>query len=177
MKTLLAFLLMLSVDASAQTVWATTNSSGAVTGFYANAAPSPTPPNCCTQMDMSDARIKAFLTPAPTPTAVYASALAAGISITSAGTPALNAVYATTTQAQNNVAGIAAGIASGQGLPHGAATINWPDAAGGLHAFTSAQFMAFADALRNYVYDLGVAEATLGAGGTAAWPSASATIP
>ena len=135
----------------AQTVWVATNSGGAVTGFYVNAAPAPK--------------------------ALWASALASGISITSTGTPALNAIYAMTPQAQNSAAGIAASIASGQGLPHGADTINWPDVAGGLHAFNSVQFVAFADAIRNYVYDLGVAEAILSAGGTAAWPSSSATIP
>lgn len=169
--------LVLAPLAHAQTVWATTDSHGNVTGFYGNGAPTPTPANCCTQMFLSDARIVAFLNPAPTADQTYAAALAAGITVTSTSTPALNAVYSINLQAQGNVAAIAASIGAAQGLPDGATTVNWLDSAGGSHAFTAAQFLALADAIRNYVYNLLITDAALNSGGTATWPTATATIP
>jgi hypothetical protein len=177
MKSLIAFLLALSFDTSAQTVWATTDSSGAVTGFYANAAPVPTPPNCCTLLEMSDARMVAYLTPTPSPQQIFAGLMAAGVTVTSSSDPSLNAVYSVTTAAQNNTTAIAASIAAGQGLPHGATSIQWLDADGVSHSFTAAQFLALADAIRNYVYDLSIAEAALSAGRQTAWPASTIAIP
>jgi len=128
-------------------------------------------------MDVSDARIVAYPNPSPAPAARYANAPAARIAITSTATPALNATYSTTMTAQSNVAGIAASIGAGQGLPNAASTIDWLNATGTSHTFTAEQFLTLADSIRNYVYALQIAEATLAAGGTASWPTSSVTIP
>jgi hypothetical protein len=57
----IVLLFCFSINAHSQTVWATTDSNGNVTGFYENAAPVPTPPNCCTVMQMTDPRIVSYL--------------------------------------------------------------------------------------------------------------------
>jgi len=176
-KFILLLLLALSIPSDAQTVWASTDASGNVTGFYANGAPVPPPPNCCTQMLMSDSRITAFLNPAPTPYQIYAAAINAGLAVTSASTPSLNGTYSVTMQAQSNFAGVTSGLANTHDLPNGASTIIWYDASGAPHNFTSTQLLALADAVRNYVYDLIYTYNTLQAGGTASWPAATATIP
>jgi len=139
MRILLAISIMLSFNVLAQMISATTNANGAVTDSYVNAPPMPTAENCRTQMNMSDAQIIAYLNPVPTPVAPYASALAAGISITSTTTPVLNASYSTMMVVQSDVAGIAASIGAGQGLSNVASTIDYPDATAAPHAFTAAQ--------------------------------------
>jgi hypothetical protein len=178
MKMLLLSLALLMAPVShAQTVWTTTNASGAVTGFYANAAPSPTPQNCCTQMDMSDARMTAYQNSTTTPAQTYAAAINGGLTVTSTSTASLNGTYAVDLQAQSNFAAIATSIAANQGLPNGASTITWYDISGAGHAFTAAQLLTLADAVRNYVYTLDYTQKTLQSGGSATWPTASATIP
>ncbi len=170
------FFLLLPYYAEADDVYAVVQN-GAVTGFYANAAPSPAPPNCCTVMDRGDPRIAAFLNPAPTPAQAYETAIASGLVVTSTSTPALNGTYSVTPTAQRNFASIAAGIGSGQGLPHGAATISWLDVQGAPHVFTAVQILSLADAVRDYVYDLQQAQAALEAATAAAWPAANVTLP
>lgn len=162
-----------SVTANAQTVWASTNSTGAVTGYYANAAPVPTPPGCCTTMLLTDPRVIAFLN-TPTPQQNYAAALASGIQITSTSTPALNGIYSVDAGSQNFVSGIASSIGAGSGLPGGGATFQYLDMTGVPHTFTSSQFLLLAVAVRNYVYLCVIAQAT-GIGGV--WPSNAITIP
>ena len=122
-------------------------------------------------------------TPMPTPTAgqlaqqQYNAAIVAGLTITSTGSSSLNGTYSITPQAQSNISGIVTSIAAGQGLPHGALTIQWLDAAGAPHAFTALQITAFGVAIRDYLYDLQITHATLAAGGSASWPAATVTIP
>jgi len=170
------FLLLLPFQADADDVYAVVQN-GAVTGFYANAAPSPAPPNCCTVMDRGDPRIVSFLSPAPTPAQAYDAAIAAGLVVTSTATSALNGTYSVTPTAQRNFASIAASIGSGQGLPHGAATISWRDVQGAPHVFTAAQILSLADAVRDYVYDLQQTQTAIEAATVATWPAANVTIP
>lgn len=108
--------------------------------------------------------------------ATYASLLAGGITLTSTGTPALNGTYSTTPTAVVNVSGIATSIANGLGLPGGGTTFNYRDASGNSHAFDSAHFLAFAAAVRDFVYHAEDAMATIAKGGTATFPSNQVTI-
>lgn len=163
--------------ADAQQVWAATDTNGNVVGFWNNAPPSPVPSNCCTVMWMTDTRIQLYLNPAPTPEQAYATALAAGLTITSTSTPALNGVYSIGPVAQLNITSIASSIGSGQGFPDGGSTIQWLDSQSVAHEMTPAQFLAFADAVRNYVYQLQLTASKLISGGTASWPTGAATIP
>ncbi len=172
----LAHLLAVPFNVHAEDVWAVVQN-GVVTGFYANAEPVPAPTNCCTVMDRDDPRMLTFLNPAPTPAQRYDLAIAAGIVVTSSGTPTLNGTYSVAPTAQRNFASIAAGIGSGQGLPHGVTTISWLDVQGAPHVFTAAQILDLAGAVRDYVYDLQIAQTALEAGVTATWPSSNVTIP
>lgn len=116
--------------------------------------------------------------PAPAPSAAqviqqnYASAIAAGLTTTSAATPALNATYSVDTTAQANITAIVTGIAAGLGLPGGGTTFEYFDITGAPHNFTAAQFASLAAAIRNYVYAL-----DLYAAGQGSLPSANASIP
>ena len=90
--------------------------------------------------------------PAPTPAQAAAAAFAQGCRLVSRGTAALNGRYALDPASQANVIGVQTRINAGLGLPLGAATIDWPDADGGTHTLTAAQFTALATALSDYVY-------------------------
>lgn len=105
------------------------------------------------------------------------AALAAGLTITSSATPALNgSTYAVDIDAQHKIAGVAAGIASRSRLPGGGATFAYADLAGGSHVFAAADFLNFAAAVEDYVYALESCAAALAAGQAAQWPPATATI-
>lgn len=113
----------------------------------------------------------------PDPNAQLAAALAAGITIVSTATPALNGTYGVDDQSQRFISGTAASIAARSRLPGGAATFGYGDVTGARHNFSSADFLNFADAVEDYVYALYTALETALAGGTAVWPSSSVTIP
>jgi hypothetical protein len=89
--------------------------------------------------------------------AAYASAIAAGVTISSTGIPALNGIYAITPQAcalitseQVNIAATAA--QSTAKFTNGQTTRNWQDQSGALHLFPSpAEFTLFAEAVASYV--------------------------
>src|SRR5438128_2298254 len=68
--------------------------------------------------------------PAPSPAALLAQAIAAGCQIVSTATPALGGTYAITDAMQQKLQAIVDGISAGKGLPHGAATVQWPDVTG-----------------------------------------------
>jgi hypothetical protein len=55
--------------------------------------------------------------------------------------------------------GIYAGIKGGDGVPGGGATFNYLDAAGAPHPFTADSFIAFAKAVRDYLYSLSQGQA------------------
>lgn len=103
--------------------------------------------------------------------AAYAQAIAAGLAITSTGTPAISGTYGVDTVAQNNIASIVTGFVAGQGLPGGGQTFVYLDLTDTPHVFTQAQFLAVATAIRNYVYAVDLA-----AQGQGSWPAASVTI-
>jgi len=90
----------------------------------------------------------------PTPQERIGALIGAGVEVHSTGTPAINALYAIDESAQQNISGVAAGIASRNRLPGGGATFNYGDFNGVNHAFTSAQFLNFASAIEDYVYAL-----------------------
>jgi len=102
-----------------------------------------------------------------------AAALAAGLTIISTGTPALNAAYAVDRLSQMDIIAIETSINAGKGFPNGAAQMDYPDAAGMLHAFTEANFTDFASAVRDFVYGC----RSVIAGQSAQVPASSVTIP
>ena len=157
------------------TVYATLDGSGSVTGWYANAPPDPLPPGGVTAILMTDARIVAFQAEQASAAALQsalASAIASGISITSTSTPSLSGTYAVDESTQAKITSTMTGISLGLGLPGGGSTFIYPDIAGAPHTFTQAQFQNFAIAVRNYVYSL-----LLYAAGQGTLPSSAITIP
>jgi hypothetical protein len=106
-----------------------------------------------------------------------AQRLASGCAIVSTATPALSATYPIDPAAQAKLAAIVTGINAGRGLPHGAATVQWPDIAGAFHAFAAADLVNFAAAIEGYVYDLILTESALIGGHAATWPAQPVTMP
>lgn len=93
-------------------------------------------------------------TPTPTELLIESAhnALAAGIEVVSAGTPALNGIYTVDQLSQMDIIAIETSINAGKGFPGGATTLNYPDASGSLHTFSETQFTDFAAAVRDFVY-------------------------
>lgn len=112
------------------------------------------------------------LTAAQSATASASAALAAGIEITSTGTPALNGTYACDPLSQADIVAIETSLNAGKGFPGGATTFNYPDASGALHVFSEDNFTDFAAAIRDFVYGC---KAVM-AGQMATLPSAAVTI-
>jgi len=122
--------------------------------------------------------------PVPAPSAAqvaqaqYSAAIAAGIAVTSTGSPALNGTYAVAPDAQAHLNAVATYIAVNSRFPRGASALTWFDLGGAPHTFTAtATFQAFASALADYVTGLEETSAAIAAGQTATWPAATATIP
>ena len=76
---------------------------------------------------------------------------ARGCAITSNLTPSLNGVYSTNAAAQQAITSEAVYIQVASKFSNGQATRGWPDAAGGLHTFTTTQFISFAEAMAQQV--------------------------
>lgn len=110
------------------------------------------------------------------PNVDLATKLATGIIVTSTATPALNGTYAVDEEAQRFIAGTAAGIAARNRVPGGGATFGYGDMSGVPHNFTSADFLNFADAVEDYVYQLYATTQLLLSGQTATWPPNNVTI-
>ncbi|HZQ01423.1 MAG TPA: hypothetical protein VFB13_17895 [Reyranella sp.] len=116
--------------------------------------------------------------PAAAPKDTFNLAIAAGLAVTSSGTPALNATYALDRDALFNITSEQVYIATKGTFTNGGATRAWLDAAGTPHVFPSvAAFTAFAEAVAQYVDSLNTALVTAEQGGTPAWPAAAASIP
>jgi hypothetical protein len=96
-----------------------------------------------------------------------------GLTIASTSAPALNATYRIDGGAQSQITAIYVGIKGGDGVPGGGASFSYLDAAGVPHNFTADQFVAFARAVRDYIYALNMAAMQP----SPVWPSASVTIP
>ena len=95
-----------------------------------------------------------------------------GITIASASTPALNGTYRIDAGSQQRITASYVGIKGGDGLPGNGASFSYLDMAGAPHNFTADQFVAFAKAVRDYVYALTMAAMQP----NPVWPSASVTI-
>lgn len=109
--------------------------------------------------------------------ATFGTAIAAGLAITSTGTSALNATYALDATSQGQLYQIAVFGQTYGVFPNGSSTINYPDITGTQHTFTTTQASNLLKAVAVYVYSLNTALATIQAGGSTSWPTASATIP
>jgi len=150
------------------------DSTGAIAGFY-DSIDSPAPDGLNT-IKITDAQwIECLSNPgytvsggtlvAPTPptaqqqasqssSASAQAAISAGLSITSANTPALNGTYAVDPLSQMDIIAIETSLNAGKGFPGGATAFGYPDTSGVMHAFTAADFADFAVAVRDYVYAL-----------------------
>jgi len=109
--------------------------------------------------------------------AQYAGKLAAGLTIASTGTPALNATYALSAAQQQNLANVALYIAVNGHLPGGQAALALTTASGGFVLVSStAAWQEIATAVADYVTLLDAALSIAAQGGTPTWPSASVQI-
>ena len=107
---------------------------------------------------------------APTLVQQAQAALAAGLQITSSGTPSLNATYANDVV---KIMAIATYIIHNNSFPASLSTLPWPDINGIVHIFPStSEFMAFATAIANYVILLDIIINT----NSGSLPSNTATI-
>lgn len=162
----------------AETIWAHLDGNGAVIGFYRNAAPVPSPTNCCTPLDVADARVVAYLNSGPSPQRQYMSAVAAGVQITSSSTPGLAGTYAIDDGAITKITAEQVYIATKGTFTNGQLTRGWLDQAGNAHLFAStSQFTTFAEAIATYLDNLVTVEAALQSGQSVSWPSKTVSIP
>lgn len=114
----------------------------------------------------------------PSPGAALAAeagaAFAAGLAITSTGTPALNGTYAIDPATQAHIQAEVISILLNSTFADGSTTVVWPDMAGNTHTFGSiAEFKQFAAAVAAYVAAL----FKVGNGTLTTLPAATATIP
>jgi hypothetical protein len=101
----------------------------------------------------------------------------AGVQITSAAAPTLNATYSVRPDVTAKATALATGIAAGKPVPGGGSTFNYPDITNAMHAFTAANFLNFAAAIETFLYDFEQSLSTLLNGGSATMPSLVLTIP
>lgn len=108
--------------------------------------------------------------------ATLAMKLAAGISITSTGSPSISATYALDQTTLDQIGSVARDAAAGLGLPGGAGSFTYPDINSVPRALSSANVQALYKAMRDLVFALNTQAAIAAAGGTPSWPQQSATI-
>lgn len=87
----------------------------------------------------------------PTLAEQAAALLAAGLTISSTSTPALDGTYATDSVSQQHIQAEIIAILTNNTFAEGTSSIAWLDAAGASHTFTVAQFKAFATAVAAFV--------------------------
>lgn len=102
--------------------------------------------------------------------------IVAGVRIVSNANHACDGVYAIDDAARANIMALAVSFAAGLGLPNGQQTVSYPDMSGVEREFTAEIFMAFAAAVRDYVYNLKATARQREAGVDAPWPDATAVI-
>ena len=103
-----------------------------------------------------------------------AAALAAGLALTSTGTPALNGTYALSPTSLTQIAEVREDLlANGGTFSEGGASFVWADSAGSTHTFNPTNFAAFAAAVAKYVEAVEEYADT----GTGSIPSNAVTIP
>lgn len=107
----------------------------------------------------------------PDPNATAAALMAGGLTIASAGTPALDGVYGCSLQDQINVTALQSAVAAGvfPGFLR--------DRAGARHDMTGAQFTAIATAIMGFIVAISNARAAALAGGAWVAPPVIANIP
>jgi hypothetical protein len=110
------------------------------------------------------------------PDQAYSDRIARGVAIVSTGTPALSATYPLDLETIVEITWIEASLAGGQGFPGGSATVSFHDLSGATHDMTSAQFTAWARAIRDYFAALKRTARLLRAGQAATWPTQPVTI-
>jgi hypothetical protein len=115
----------------------------------------------------TDARYLAFIAPNPA-----ASALSAGLIVTSIGTPALNGTYACDSNTTADINAEITSIMLNATFADGTTSLAWPDKSLALHTFNVTQFKAFATALAAFVS--GVRKYAMGI--NSSLPSSSVTI-
>jgi hypothetical protein len=114
--------------------------------------------------------------PVPTLAQQATAALAAGVTITSTATPALNGLYACDVATQNRLSRMYNLIQRGDGasFPNSLSALPWTDMAGAVHTFaTVTEFLAFESAIGGYALTLELIIAT----GAGTLPPATAPIP
>jgi len=123
----------------------------------------------------------AFTAPVPpTPTAaqIAQAAFAAGVQITSTGTPGLNGTYSLSDSSLSWITSEQVYIATTGKFTNGQTTRSWLDASGTPHTFpTTAEFTAFAEAVAQYEDALLAAQAVVQAGGAWVAPAQPAPLP
>ena len=107
----------------------------------------------------TDARYLAFVAPTPTLVQQAQAMLAAGIEIVSTSTPSINGTYAWDPAARATIAEVVAGINAGDGFPGGGSSFVYP-LPGGATFPSTAVFMAFAKAMRDFIYAVSTVAAT-----------------
>jgi hypothetical protein len=126
--------------------------------------------------------LQPYTIPAPTvPLAqqaatLLAAALAAGLELTSTGTPTLNATYAMDPVSTAQIFQIGLYASQFGDFPSGGATQPYPDVTGAQHVFSVAQFIAFLKVVAPLVSALETQAGIMAQGGTPVWSSQAATI-
>ena len=129
------------------------------------------------EIDDTDSRYIAYLN-LKSGNASYTQAIAAGVNITSTGTPSLNGTYALDLNTRSNVTAEQVYIATNSTFTNGGTTRAWPDAVGAFHTFPSTtEFTAFATAVAKYYDALATAYAVVQGGGFWSAPSMPAALP
>lgn len=105
------------------------------------------------------------------PNAAASAMLAAGLAVTSTGTPALNGTYACASQDQINITSLQVAVTANvfPGFLR--------DRAGAAHTMTAPQFTSIAEALLAFVVAVNQAKAAALGGGAWVAPAAEVTIP
>jgi hypothetical protein len=113
----------------------------------------------------------------PGPQTIFFGKVGAGLTIGSTVHPELAALWRLDDVTLTQIQALAAGVATGFGFPGGASTFDYPDYSGVPHALTETSVVLLYRAMRDYLYALQTALATLLAGFPADWPRDIVYIP
>jgi hypothetical protein len=87
----------------------------------------------------------------PTLAQLAMAALAAGLTITSTGTPSLNGTYACDPLTQSHIQAEMLSVSVTGTFADGTSAVQWPDMSGTLHTFSIDEFKAWAIAIGGYI--------------------------
>lgn len=108
------------------------------------------------------------------PTKLGTAFMTAGCSIESESNPDLNGTYPIDVQ---KITAISSGLSLGKELPKGMTAITWTDVDGKPHKFSKDEFIAFANAMVDYAYNLAITENAKSTGQKVSWPAQPIQIP